>query len=138
MIQVFELMTSNVLTLRENASVGRARAEMKLGRVRHFPVVNRQGVLVGLVSNLDIAKALAVEGRGRSVPVREVMSKLLYTVSAETPAHEAARLMRQRKIGSLPVVSDDGMLVGILTASDFLQVAEKALSGRRLTRSRTA
>lgn len=138
MIQVLELMTSNVLTLRENASVGRAHAEMKLGRIRHFPVVDRRGVVVGVVSSLDIAKALAVEGRGRAVPVREVMSRFLHSVSEDLPAHEAARLMRVKKIGSLPVVNDNGTLVGILTESDFLEIAEKALAGRKLTRSRRA
>ncbi|MBL8951742.1 MAG: CBS domain-containing protein [Myxococcaceae bacterium] len=136
MIQVSELMSSDVLTLRENASVGRAHAEMRLGRIRHFPVVGRYGDVTGVVSSVDVARALAVEGRGRAVPVKDVMSKTVLTVSEDLPAHEAARLLRRKKINSLPVLSSDGKLVGIITASDFLEIAEQALAGRRLGRRR--
>lgn len=135
MIQVSELMSSDVLTLRENASVGRAHAEMRLGRIRHFPVVNHAGDLVGVVSNLDVARALAIAGHGRAVPVKRIMSSPTHTVSGDVPAHEAARILRTRKIGALPVVNDDGALIGIITATDFLKIAEQALAGKRLART---
>ncbi|MBK7862743.1 MAG: CBS domain-containing protein [Archangiaceae bacterium] len=133
-LTVGELMSTNLLTLRDNASVGRAQAEMRLGRIRHFPVVDSVGAVVGIVSSHDIARALAVGGAGRSVPVKRVMTTQLQTVSAELPAYEAARLMRKRKISSLPVVNDLGALVGIVTATDFLEIAELALTGRALRR----
>lgn len=134
---VSELMSSNLLTLRENASVGRAHAEMKLGRIRHFPVVSRAGEVIGVVSSLDVAKALAVDGRGRALPVKDIMTARVQTVGEDVPAWQAARILRQKKIGSLPVVNSDGALVGIITDSDFLEVAEKALAGRRLRRVRS-
>jgi len=51
-------------------------------------------------------------------------------VRGETPAYRAAELMIDRKIGSLPVVGDDGVMIGIVTETDFLAVAHKALHGR--------
>lgn len=136
MIYVSEVMSSDVLTLRENASVGRAHAEMKLGRIRHFPVIGLSGEIVGIVSSIDVARALAVDGHGRAVPVKDIMSKRVYTVSEDLPAHAAARILRLKKFSSLPVVAADGRLVGIVTASDFLELAEQALAGRRLGRRR--
>jgi CBS domain-containing membrane protein len=136
-LQVSELMSSNVITLRENASVGRAHAEMRLGRIRHFPVVNPVGEVVGVVSSGDVAKALAIDGRGRAVAVKDIMTARVETVGEDVPAWQAARILRQKKIGSLPVVNEAGALVGIITDSDFLEVAEKALAGRRLRRIRS-
>ena len=135
-IQVSELMSNNVLTLRENASVGRAYAEMKLGRIRHFPVVNPAGEVVGVLSSLDVARALATDGRGRAVPVKDIMSTRVQTVGEDVPAWQAARILRQKKIGALPVVDDAGALVGIITDSDFLEVAERVLAGRKPRRAR--
>ncbi|MBX7096866.1 MAG: CBS domain-containing protein [Myxococcaceae bacterium] len=129
-------MSSAVITLRENASVGRAFAEMKLARIRHFPVVNATGEVVGMVSSRDVAKALAVPGRGRATPVRLLMSTDVQTVFEEAPAHLAPKLMREKKIGALPVVDREGALVGIITETDFLRVAEQALKGQSIRRGR--
>jgi CBS domain-containing protein len=136
MLTVGELMTTNVITLRESSSVGRAHAEMRLGRIRHFPVVSRGGDLVGVLSNLDVARALAIQGWGRAVAVREVMSKPPQTIRDDVPAWQAAQVLRRRKIGSLPVVDREGQLVGIITDTDFLEVAEQALAGRKMRRMR--
>lgn len=136
LLTVGELMSSAVITLRENASVGRAHAEMKLARIRHFPVVNGDGQVVGIVSSLDVAKALAVPGRGRSTPVRLLMSTEVQTVFEDAPAHLAPKLMREKKIGALPVVDREGSLVGIITETDFLRVAEQALKGTPVRRAR--
>lgn len=136
MLTVAEVMSSNVLTLRDDASVGRAQAEMRLGRIRHFPVVNRLGRVVGVLSSVDVARALAANGRGRSVPVKDVMTRQLVAIGADAAAWAAARLLRTKKINSLPVLNDRGALVGIVTATDFLEIAERALAGhppRRIT-----
>ncbi len=136
MVQVSELMSSNVLTLTSNASLGRAFAEMKLARIRHFPVVNAEGSVVGVVSSLDIARAMPRPGYGKSIPVASLMTTQVHTVREDRPAWHAARLMRTKKIGSLPVVNAKGQLVGIITETDFIEVAEQALKGQRLRRTR--
>lgn len=134
MVTVGELMSSNVLTLADDASVGRAHAEMRLGRIRHFPVVDKLGVIVGVVSNLDVARALRADGSGRALAVKKVMTRQVHSIGAGFPAWEAAHVLRKKKIGSLPVVDARGALVGIITASDFLEIAEQALAGRPLRR----
>lgn len=125
-------MSSDVLTLDERASAGRAYAEMKLARIRHFPVVNAAGDVVGIISRLDLGRALALEGFGKSRPLRELMSTKVQLVDETAPAHLAAKLMRDKKIGALPVVDAEGRLTGIITDTDFLVIAERALAGKRL------
>ncbi len=135
MIEVSELMTVDLLTLEESASLARAWSEMRLGRIRHVPVVDGTGKVVGILSHYDVAKAIA-RGNEGSLRVREVMTTGVKTIAEDVPAHIAARLLRDEKIGALPVVDEEGKLAGLVTASDFLEVAERALAGKKLVRPR--
>ena len=64
--------------------------------------------------------------------VREHVGRAVVRVGRKTEAHEAARMMIEAKIGALPVVGDRGEVVGIVTETDFLEIAERALLGRPL------
>jgi CBS domain-containing protein len=104
---------------------------MRLARIRHLPVVDAKGRLTGLLSSHDLARALT-KTPGKQVV--DAMSVRVVSVQEDAPAFQAARVMRQKKLGSLPVVDAKGRLVGLLTESDFLEVAERALSGKPLRR----
>lgn len=136
MLTVGDLMSSRLLVVEETASIGRAQAEMKLARIRHFPVVNRERALVGVVSQRDLARVIGPGAHGRSMPIRLVMTTDIQTVDKAQPAHEAAQLMRKLKVGMLPVVGPARNLIGVITETDFLEVAERALAGKRLPRRR--
>ena len=120
---VEELMTTAVIALRANDTVGDAREQMELARIRHIPVVDEHERVVGIVSSRDLLRSRP------SRPIRELMTHPVITVRADTPAHHAAALLRAKKFGSLPVVGEDEQLVGIVTETDFLAVAEQALGG---------
>jgi Mg/Co/Ni transporter MgtE len=120
---VEELMRTAVLTIRANDTVAMAREQMALAEIRHLPIVDGHNHVVGVVSDRDLAQAGPIE------PVRSVMHHPAHTVRPSTPAHQAASILRQHKIGSLPVVALDGTLIGIITVSDFLDVACAALGG---------
>jgi CBS domain-containing protein len=137
MLTVEDLMTTNVMTLSAKDTIGHADADMKLGDVRHIPIVDEKAHLVGIVSNRDVFRALGRSNRGKVIPVWEIMKRDVFTVRPETPAHAAVELMLEKKIGALPVIGDGEQLVGIVTETDFLAIAHEALlrSGKE---SRTA
>ncbi len=118
---VEDIMTTGVMTVRESDSVEQARYQMEVADIRHLPVVNAAGEVVGILSAHDVF-------RSRGVPsvVSELMSRNVRTVTPQTPADQAVRLMLDLKIGSLPVVAD-GKLVAMVTATDFLAIAYRAL-----------
>jgi len=105
---------------------------MRLGRIRHLPVIE-DGRLVGVVSQRDLlaaslSKTLDFEAEhrrsfSRSVEVAEVMSRDLVTVENAAPLGLAAERMVDRQIGCLPVVDADGALVGLLTETDLVRAA---------------
>ena len=135
-LKVSDVMTADPTTLKRNDKLTLADDIMRLGRVRHLPVLDDDGErLVGLVSQRDLFRdALAQAlGYGRhaqrklldSLSVKEVMTSDVLTIRPDASVVEAARLMTERKIGCLPVV-ENGRLVGILTEGDFV-----ALTARR-------
>ena len=127
-VRVKDLMTRSPLTARTETGVAAAWRLMRERKVRHLPVVDGRGTLVGIVSDRDLrmiagAPPLAEGGRGarprRDVPLGRVMTWGVVTVQPETDLRHAARVMRDQRIGTLPVV-DRGRLVGILSAVDVL------------------
>jgi CBS domain-containing protein len=119
---VGQFMSTDLFTVRADDLVDLAASVMDWRHVRHVPVEDNEGRLVGLVTHRALLHVLS---RGRQTPdekpltVREVMKDQPLTVSSSTPTLEALDIMQSNRVGCLPVV-DDGQLVGILTSYDFL------------------
>lgn len=135
---VADVMTANpdVLHLGDNL---RAAVEcFRRGRYRRLPVLDAHERLVGIITDRDIRQALnspfVLHERWQDemllnqVLVDVCMTPDPVTVHPETPLYEAARLMRTRKIGGLPVLDDAGKLIGIVTETDLLRAFEEALT----------
>lgn len=132
-------MSTQVLTVSEDETLELANFEMESARLRHVPVVERGRPerLVGIVTHRDLLQAAgrafaepASETRDRmlrQVPIRDVMRRDVETIEPDKPAAAAARRMLEKKIGCLPVVNERGSLVGIVTETDFVQLALDAL-----------
>lgn len=128
---VEQFMATDLFTVRPDDVLDLAASLMEWRHVRHVPVEDDSGELVGLVSHRDIISLFA-HGRAtgsRGIPVRDVMVTDLVTVEAGTPTLDALNLMREKRIGALPVVSG-GKLVGLITAHDFLTVSSKLFEER--------
>jgi acetoin utilization protein AcuB len=130
-------MTRAPLTARWNAKIADAVRLMKAGRIRHLPVLDGDRRLVGIVTDRDLRQVVLDPrledrlGTGladalESLTVRDIMTWAVITVRPETEIRDAARLMHQRKIGALPVVSND-RLVGILTETDVVRTFAEVL-----------
>lgn len=126
---VRDVMTTPVTTLDPNDKLATAADVMNLGRIRHLPVVDDEGELVGVVTQRDLfhnalLKALGYGARGAQklqgmFLVKEAMSTTVITTTPDTLLRDAAIMMLDKKIGCLPV-KDGEKLVGILTEADFV------------------
>jgi CBS domain-containing protein len=124
---VADLMTRGPATVRDRALLEKAVVEMEALDVRHLPVVDAAGRVVGMLSDRDVRRWV---GRGmRGALVSQAMTREVLVVAPETLAREAAVLMMDRKIGGLPVVDERETLVGIVTETDFLRVAYHVMGG---------
>ncbi len=125
-ILVEDLMTTAVIAVRAHDSLEMARDQMELAGIRHLPVVDESQQVVGILSNRDLLRAARRHHGGK---VGDHMTVDVVTVSPSTRAAEAALRMQELKIGSLPVVGEDQRLIGMITETDFLAVAARALRG---------
>jgi acetoin utilization protein AcuB len=118
---VKEMMRSPVTVIAVEATIGEAHELLQSHGFRHLPVVDR-GRLVGVLTDRDLRFAtsnLCHTARTAEDPVSGAMSSPPLTADPLDPVEDAARIMREHKIGCLPVV-DGGELVGILTGMDLL------------------
>lgn len=127
-LAIRDMMVSNVRTLREDDSLTLADWNMTILQFRHLPVVDHARRVVGIVSDRDLLRALA-DHPGEALSVRQVMTRDVRLIAANSPAIEAAAYMLESKHSALPVVDADGLLVGIVTTTDFVELARRALAG---------
>ena len=128
-MRVSELMAKNPVAASTEDSVSKASQLMKDKRIRHLPILDEKGTVVGIMTDRDLKRASASDATLLEVHellyllnklrVSDVMTKNPVTVSPESDVKAAAGLMVQNKIGCLPVV-ESGKLVGILSETDIL------------------
>ncbi len=120
MLNVSEIMTPrrSLVLLGPDATISEARRTMAAHAIRHLPIADVDGKLLGLVSLTDIL----VAGDSVERPLREIMVRAVDTIDERSNLRHAAMLMFRRKRSCLPVMRG-GELTGIITDSDFLGVA---------------
>lgn len=137
-MQVGEWMRHEVQTISQDEDLLKAWRLMMVYRVRHLPVVDGDGALVGIISDRDIKKHALPEESGRTIlarqqhmeqlPVSQVMVRKVITVPRDLPMEAAAQIMIDHRFDSLPVM-EEGALVGILTSTDFLKYVVRNATG---------
>jgi CBS domain-containing protein len=135
---VKDVMTTHVVAVRLNATYKEMAARLREFRVSAFPVLDDDNKVVGVVSEADLLTKEALEysvtgrmtgilhGRERAkaaaLIAADLMTKPPVTIGPNEPVSHAAWLLYSRKIKRLPVVDDDGRLLGIVSRADVLGV----------------
>ncbi len=135
---VKDRMTPDPITITPDISFPDAFRILRERRIRHLPVVNKKGKLIGIVARTDLLHASPSKATSLSIfelnyllanlHISEVMSSPPITVPEDAPLEEAARLMVQQKIGCLPVLRE-GNLVGMITETDIFKIFVEVLGG---------
>ncbi|HEY3497396.1 MAG TPA: CBS domain-containing protein [Polyangiaceae bacterium] len=128
---VKDLMTKDVLTLERNEKLLVADDVMRLGRIRHLPIVDSDGSLVGIVTQRDLFHSGLLKAMGYGthaqqktldlVAIKEAMRTEVVTTTPDAPLAAAAKVMLEKKIGCIVVV-EAGKIAGILTEADFVKL----------------
>jgi CBS-domain-containing membrane protein len=137
---VNEVMTTRAVSVTEDASFRDIAALLRRHRVSAFPVVDTDGKVIGVVSEADMLPKEALLAPGVRIPAgaaadphndfakatgvtaASIMTRAPVTITADEPVTSAARLMYSCKVNSLPVVTEHGYLVGIISRADVLSV----------------
>jgi acetoin utilization protein AcuB len=138
-VLVCERMSTKPVTITADTPITDALRVMRQNQVRRLPVLDREGAMVGIVSEKDLLYASPSPATSLSIHemhsllsrllVSELMTTDVITVTPDTPVEEAARIMADHKIGGLPVIQE-GELVGIITETDVFTVLLEMLGAR--------
>jgi CBS domain-containing membrane protein len=134
-VKVRDVMSKVVWVLQVGNSLERAARLMRVGHIRHLPIVDEENRVIGLLTHRNILAAWVSHGDpkherpldlAREIPVEMLMESDVRTIGPEESAAKAAALLVSRKFGCLPVV-EEGRLVGIVTEADFVRLAQRYL-----------
>ena len=129
MATVRDAMTTNPKTLASSATVVDAAKLMKTEDAGIVPIVDGDRV-TGVVTDRDIAIQVVAEGKDpQSTTIGDISSSNLVTVDPDQDLDEALRLMARHQVRRLPVVEEDGRLVGILAQADVAEHAGAKQTG---------
>lgn len=137
---VKDVMTTHVAAVLKTATFKEMATQMRDQRVSAFPVVDRDGKVVGVVSEADLLTKEALgsggkvsgilhhheKGKAAGITAEDLMTAPPVTVGPSDFVADAARLMYERRVKRLPVVDSDGRLIGIVSRVDVLSVYSRA------------
>jgi uncharacterized protein (DUF39 family)/CBS domain-containing protein len=115
--RVLEIMDHRVFPVGEGDEIRTAAKILLKGETNHLPVVNREGVLVGIVTTYDISKAVA--NPGKAGYVKDIMRKEVVTTTPDEAVDIAVQKLERHNISALPVVDTGMHVVAMLTATDL-------------------
>ncbi len=119
-MQVESYMSHAPITISDDTDYWKASEIMQEKDLHHIPVINEDEKIVGILTRRDL-KIAAMHFGDAHVEVSEVMHSPVVTTAPGENLATAARQMVENRIGGLPVLGDDGQIVGILTETDLLR-----------------
>lgn len=135
-VMIRDWMSSEIISATVDMPITTAHQIMKKNRIRRLPVLNEDGVLVGIVTIGDVREASPSGATTLSIwelnylwsqlKVNDVMTHKVATVHESEPLINAAKIMLENKISGVPVVNEDNQVVGILTESDVFRMIVKS------------
>jgi CBS domain-containing protein len=126
--KIQDLMTKNPRTVTPDATIMEAAKIMRDEDAGVVPIVDGDQ-LVAVITDRDIALRAVAEGKDGQTTVRDIASKDLVTIDPQQDLDEALRLMAQHQVRRLPVVEEDGKLVGIVAQADVAKAGDDARTG---------
>ena len=135
---VADLMTPNPFSVNIKSTLHDAHNLMKEKNVRHIPVIDEDGAFVGMLTQkIMVAKVMgimatfganALQRKEKLTKVEDIMVSDFISVTPAQPLSDVVKFFGENRHGCMPVVSEQGQLVGILTSSDFVRLAAALLS----------
>jgi len=145
-----DLMTENPRTIRATDPVGQALEALQSLEIRHLPVVDDDGELVGMLSDRDLGPLMkafteGVDAQRLIVPlsnrrVSDFMSSDVVSIDTDADLSDVIDTMLEQRVGALPVVDGEGSVAGIISYVDVLRAVAGELESRgaRLRGARTS
>ena len=122
-MKAFDLMSQQVIVAKENTNAEQISARLLAGEFNGVPVVDDNGAVIGIVTALDILRAIQDGKKLNTMLARDIMTPNPSTIKRDTPLEEIIRILVEKEIVLVPVVEDDNnnKLIGVVARLDILR-----------------
>ncbi len=121
-LKAFDLMSQQVVVARENTNAEQISARLLAGEFNGVPVVDDNGTVIGIVTALDILRAIQGGKKLNAMLARDIMTSNPSTVKRDTPQEEIISIMVEKEIVLVPVVEENNnKLIGVVARLDILR-----------------
>jgi CBS domain-containing protein len=122
-LKAFDLMSQQVIVARENTNAEQISARLLAGEFNGVPVVDDNGAVIGIVTALDILRAIQGGKKLNTMLARDIMTPNPSTIKRDTPLEEIIRILVEKEIVIVPVVEDNNnnKLIGVVARLDILR-----------------
>jgi CBS domain-containing protein len=122
-LKAFDLMSQQVIVAKENTNAEQISARLLAGEFNGVPVVDDNGAVIGIVTAIDILKAIQGGKKLNAMLARDIMTPNPSTIKRDTPLEEIIRIIVEKEIVLVPVVEDNNnnKLIGVVARLDILR-----------------
>ena len=122
-MNAYDLMSPQVIVAKENTNAEQISSRLLAGEFNGVPVVDDNGAVIGIVTALDILRAIQGGKKLNTMLARDIMTPNPSTVKKDTPTEEIIRVLVEKEIVLVPVVEDDNnnKLIGVVARLDILR-----------------
>ncbi len=128
---VIERMATDLITIGPDLTIGEAKKIMSENSIRHLPVIDDKGLLIGIVTDRDMRDAMPSTLKKKAdyektletiknYKIQDIMTRDLLTIYPYYTIQDTLLVIQKKKVGALPVVDEEGRLKGILSTRDLL------------------
>jgi predicted transcriptional regulator len=114
-------MSQQVIVAKENTNAEQISARLLAGEFNGVPVVDDNGAVIGIVTAIDILKAIQGGKKLNAMLARDIMTPNPSTIKRDTPLEEIIRILVEKEIVLVPVVEDNNKLIGVVARLDILR-----------------
>src|SRR5215216_5789646 len=120
-MNAFDVMSVDVVAAKDNVNIIEVSTRLVLGVFNGMPIIDDNGSVIGIITAIDILRAIRDGKDLNTLLVRNLMTQNLLVVNQNTKIEEVIDIMDKKGIEMVPVVEDDGRIIGIISRSDILK-----------------
>lgn len=120
-MKIYDVMSVDVVCAKKNATIIEAATRIVLGGFNGIPIINDDGVVIGMLTTIDILNAIKAGKDINSATIEEIMTVNPIVINQNKEIEETIDIMNKNRISMVPVVEDDGRIIGICSRSDIIK-----------------
>lgn len=120
-MNAYDVMSVNIVAAKDNATAIEIATRLVLGTFNGLPIIDDKGKVIGIVTTVDLLRAIEEGKNLDNMSARDLMTRSPAVIQQDTTTSEMIDIMYRKRIDMLPVVEDDGRLIGVVSRQDILR-----------------